>query len=158
MSRPPRLTGFSYIGRYRYSLTFCSFARRQTFLDSELTESVIAEIQRTARERSFVILAYCAMPDHVHLLLEGTSNAADLCRFARDAKRRTGEAYSRQSKRRLWQEGFYDRVLRAEDDAKTIASYIVANPVRAGLVATATEYPHTGSQVWKLEELIESVR
>jgi hypothetical protein len=42
----------------------------------------------------------------------------------------------------LWQKSFYDHGLRSEEDLKGIARYIVANPLRAGLVEHIGEYPH----------------
>jgi putative transposase len=40
-----------------------------------------------------------------------------------------------------WQRGFYDHVLRKEEDTRAVAEYIINNPVRAGLVKTWRDYP-----------------
>jgi REP element-mobilizing transposase RayT len=42
----------------------------------------------------------------------------------------------------VWGTGFHDRALRREDDVRTVARYIVANPLRAGLVETVFDYPY----------------
>ena len=42
----------------------------------------------------------------------------------------------------VWQKGFHDRAVRQEDDLPAIARYVVANPVRAGLVTKTGTYPH----------------
>jgi putative transposase len=157
MSRPPRLPGFDYLGRYRYFLTFCTFERRKAFSDPKTATCVLTPFRRTAQTSAFVILAYCIMPDHVHLLVEGTTSSADFTRFVKRLKQSSGQIYSRSTKQRLWQEGYYDRVLRPTDDAKLVARYIVANPVRAGLVRGLAEYPHIGSDVWSVDELIDSI-
>jgi REP element-mobilizing transposase RayT len=157
MSRPPRIPGFNYRGPYRYFLTFCTFERRETFRDPAVVALVLTQFRRTARASAFAILAYCVMRDHVHLLVEGKTANADLPGFVRRMKQSSGQAYSRRAKQPLWQEGYYDRVLRPADDAKTVARYIVSNPIRAGLVRMPSEYPHIGSDVWSLEELINSV-
>ena len=39
-----------------------------------------------------------------------------------------------------WQDGFHDHALRKEDDLIDVARYIVANPVRAGLVRKVGDY------------------
>ncbi len=44
--------------------------------------------------------------------------------------------------RRLWQAGFHDHGVRAEEDLRSMARYIVANPLRAGLVERLGDYPH----------------
>jgi REP element-mobilizing transposase RayT len=41
----------------------------------------------------------------------------------------------------LWQPGFHDRAIRKEEDLQTVARYIVANPLRAGLVQRIGDYP-----------------
>ena len=157
MSRPPRLPGFEYRGLYQYFVTFCTFERCEVLRDDPVARLVVLTFRRTARARKFALLAYCLMPDHVHLLIEGMSDRADLRRFVKQAKQSSGQAYSAQAQRRLWQEGYHDRVLRDNEDPKEVARYIIGNPVRAGLVANLFEYPYIGSDVWSLDELVESV-
>jgi REP element-mobilizing transposase RayT len=41
----------------------------------------------------------------------------------------------------LWQKSFHDHALRKEEDLLAIARYIVANPLRAGLVKKIGDYP-----------------
>ena len=157
MSRPPRIPGFDYRGLYRYFVTFCTFERRGLLRDKWIANLLMSHLRRTARARELAVLAYCLMPDHVHLLVEGTSDGADLRRFVKQLKQSTGQAYSAYGEGGLWQEGYYDRVLRQDEDAKDVARYIIANPVRAGLVGNVCEYPYVGSDVWSLEELIDSL-
>jgi len=58
---------------------------------------------------------------------------------------------------RLWQEGYYEHVVRKDEVLPELVGYILRNPVRAGLVADPTEYPYWGSQVYSREELREYV-
>jgi putative transposase len=157
VSRPPRITGFEYIGPYRYFLTFCTLDRCVAFANDESVALVLAQFRRTAHTWSFAILAYCFMPDHVHLLIEGGSPDADLKRLAKRLKQGSAQTWVFRRGHRLWQEGYYDRVLRAEDDAKRVARYILGNPVRAGLVACPRDYPYLGSDVWTLDELLDGL-
>jgi REP element-mobilizing transposase RayT len=87
------------------------------------------------------------MPDHLHLLVMG-SDDSDLPGFVKDFKQRTGYAYRRATAKALWQKSYHDHVVRAEEDVREVARYIVSNPVRAGLVATATEFPYSGWLAW----------
>ena len=157
MSRPPRIKGFDYLGCYRYFLTFCTLDRRTTFQDAAAVGLVLAQFRRTTDEWSFAILAYCFMLDHVHLLIEGTSAAADLKRVAKRLKQGSAQSWAFRRNTRLWQEGYYDRALRPGEDPKAVARYIIENPVRAGLVDHPSQYPYLGSDVWTLEELLESL-
>jgi len=42
----------------------------------------------------------------------------------------------------VWQRGFHDHAVRREEDLQALARYVVANPVRAGLVQRTGLYPH----------------
>ena len=41
----------------------------------------------------------------------------------------------------VWQKGFHDRAIRNEENIRSVARYIVANPLRAGLVENIGDYP-----------------
>jgi REP-associated tyrosine transposase len=140
MARPPRLPSFSYRGPYCYFLTFCTYRRRAHFCSSDIAAMVVRHFRRTARREGFAILAYCLMPDHAHLLVEGTRPESDLRRFVKGTKQSSGHVYSRMNDDPLWDEGYHDRVLRKDTDLREVARYIVWNPVRAGLTATPSQY------------------
>jgi REP element-mobilizing transposase RayT len=55
---------------------------------SAVAVRVVAQIEKTCTDEKFVILAYCVMPDHVHLVLEGACETSDLRRCAKLAKQR----------------------------------------------------------------------
>ena len=98
------------------------------------------------------------MPDHLHALLEGLSDSANLPEFVRIFKQRTSFEWKRTSGVGLWQRSYFDRVLRPEEDTMLVAQYILANPVRAGLVKEPMEYPFLGSGTMDVRDLLESVR
>lgn len=108
-----------------------------------------------AAAASISIPAYCFMPDHLHLLVEGDTMESDLRRFMSSFKQKSGYAFSRAGNDRLWQKGYHDRILRTEETTSIVVRYILENPVRAGLVTRFDEYPHTGSDRYSLEELAE---
>jgi putative transposase len=144
---------FEYRGRYSYFLTFCTDQRRERFVDASVAEMVIDQILRAATRFEFAVLAYCLMPDHLHLLVHGTSDGADLRRFAKRVKQTSGQIHRRRFSEVLWQEGHYDRVVRPEEDLSGIARYIIENPLHAGLVSSPLHYPFVGSK-WPLEDVL----
>lgn len=82
------------------------------------------------------------MPDHFHgLLLIG--EAVSLSEAMRLFKGRVAVEVNRLLMRKgpLWQATFHDHAVRREEDMEAMARYIVANPVRAGLVARVGDYP-----------------
>jgi len=157
VARPQRLTGFSYVGRYQYSLTFCTESRILALADDHCAVETLGAFRRAANEERFSFVVYCLMPDHAHLLVEGTTASSDLRRFAKLAKQHSGAAYASRHQHRLWQPGYFDRVLRSDEDARDIAGYILNNPVRAGLVRNPLEYAYSGSDVWSLKDLLRSI-
>jgi len=156
MSRPRRLEGVSYVGHNFYFLTFCTRARAQVFVEDWPVDSALSQFRRTATLEGFSINAYCFMPDHVHLLVEAMRLDSDLTRFAKLAKQRAGAAHALSGRGRLWQEGYYERILRDDDAPRDVARYIIANPVQAGLVLSPTQYPYVGSDVWTVNHLLDA--
>ena len=128
--------------------------RQRHFGDAPTVALVIDQFLHTARLEGFEMLAYCFMPDHVHLLIEGLAEQADVRRFARLGKQRAGYLFTRQRHERLWQDSFFDRTLRPEDDIAALIAYVVNNPVRAGLVSDPSEYLFWGSQRYSRPELL----
>jgi putative transposase len=103
------------------------------------------------------ITVYCVMPDHVHLLATGLAEWSNLRAFVADAKKETGWAFRRQHRQRLWQEGYYERILREAEPTWNVVRYIVNNPVRAELVERPEDYPWWGSQAYSRREVLEFV-
>ena len=136
-----------YCGAGAYSLTLTCAHRRAVFADKGLVESCIETLRSCAEKHGFAVLAYCFMPDHLHLLVEGGAES-DVPQFMKDFRQRTGYAYRRASGEALWQKSYYDHVLRKEEDVREAARYVVDNPVRAGLVLAARDHPYSGSFVW----------
>ena len=112
-----------------------------------MVAACLRELKFSSERCGFTVLVYCFMPDHLHLLVQG-DDEADLPRFLKDLKQRTGYAYRRASAKALWQKSYYDRVVRAEEHLRGVARYIVGNPVRAALAASPADYPYSGSFVW----------
>jgi REP element-mobilizing transposase RayT len=156
-NRPQRLKTFTYLGCYRYSLTFCAYLRAKLFVDSEVVDLALSQFLRAVREEEFSLLAYCFMPDHVHFLAQGNADSSDARRLIKLGKQYAGYAYSQKYGSKLWQPWGFERVLRDEEASFTVARYIVENPVRAGLAKTVTDYPFVGSQVYELKDLIASL-
>jgi REP element-mobilizing transposase RayT len=93
-------------------------------------------------------LAFVVMPDHLHWLLQLTGERSlSICVNAikSGSTRRINTRIGNSG--RLWQKGFYDHAIRTEEDLPAVARYIVANPVRAGIVASVKAYPHWDA-VW----------
>jgi len=105
---PGHLKTFDYIGLYRYFLTFCCHSRRCLFTSQPVVGLVLSQILHAANDERFALVAYCFMPDHVHLLVEALSESSHALRFIARAKQRTGFSYAMSHLRKLRQRYGYE--------------------------------------------------
>jgi REP element-mobilizing transposase RayT len=73
-------------------------------------------------------------------------------------KQSTGFEWSRRHGCKLWQHGYWERVLRDNDNPLSVCRYIVENPVRAGLVAHPTQYELCGSTLYEIRDICSAVQ
>jgi len=91
--------------------------------------------------------AFCIMPNHVHLVCtplekqegEYHSLTAILHSLKRYTAREANKILGRQGE--FWQAESYDHVVRDESEFQRIITYVLNNPVKAGLVSVWEEWP-----------------
>ncbi len=130
-----------------YLLTATTENREMLFSDFTVGRIVVAELKAAQQDGLAESLAWVLMPDHLHWLiaLQQGSLSELMRRIKGRSAKRVNALSGRQEK--LWQDGFHDRALRREEDVLPAARYIVANPLRAGLVNRVGDYPLWDS-VW----------
>ena len=115
--------------------------RLPTFFSDHDYQAYLDLMAEHCREHRVAVRAWCLMPNHVHLVL--VPQAADgLARAVGEAHRRyTRLVNFREGWRgHLWQERFFSCVLDGRH-ALAAVRYVERNPVRAGLVRRAWEWP-----------------
>jgi REP element-mobilizing transposase RayT len=125
-----------------YHVTTVTLDRKPVFADLRPARMLINALREAQARGEATTLAFVVMPDHMHWLLQleaGTS----LSSLVGAVKAVTAHGLGG----RTWQSGFHDHVLRQEEDLAKLARYIVANPLRAGLVQRIGDYPHWDA-VW----------
>ena len=152
----PRLHNFSYAGLYRYSLTICTYRRQRVFVNREAVDLVLWQLLQSASRSGFAVIAYCFMPDHLHLLVEGTDDHAALNEFARVFKQCSAYHWKSAFGSQLWQRSYFEHVLREGESPVKALRYILANPLRAGLVHRVEDYPYLGSATMSIRDLLDS--
>ena len=133
---------YSETGRI-YLITTVTEGRARVFEDFWCARLLIKELMVTDGMGWSNTWAFVVMPDHLHWLVG--LGETDLSQLVRRIKSCSAIAINRltgQEGRRLWQKGFHDHALRKEEDLKNVARYVIANPVRAGLVESVRNYPH----------------
>ena len=133
-------------GRYAepnriYLLTTNTLDREPIFADFALGRLVVQQFRRAQDLGLANSLAWVVMPDHFHWLIE--LQRGSLSELMQKTKSMSTKAVKQSTGRTtsLWQRGFHDRALRREEDVLPAARYIVANPLRAGLVSRVGDYP-----------------
>ena len=155
--RPPRLRDFDYRGFHRRHLRTSTWNRRPLLPDSSVACLVRSHLFHFAVQSRVAVRAYRFMPDHVHLLAQGASCEASVCDFVSRWKQQTGYLLPARRGVRLWQPGYFDRVLREDESDVMVARYIIENPMRAGLSRRYGEYPFAWC-VWGSELLYGDAR
>ncbi len=129
-----------------FFVTVCT-GRRRRFLDRPQAAAIIVSaFQDAPRIHGWVIGRYVVMPDHVHFFALPRPDGKSLSDFVRDWKKWTahrliGEELASPP---VWQPEFFDHLLRSAKSYSEKWEYVRANPVRAGLVARAEDWPHQG--------------
>jgi len=148
-----RLKDFGYISPHTYFITICTANRKQIFDNNEIVSEMVKHLKEPAYKLNYQILAYCFMPDHVHLLVGANEAHADLIKFIKHFKQKTGYGLKRRHGINLWQRSFYDHILRKEESVIETVRYIFNNPVRKGLVEEFRQYPFLGSMVFDINDI-----
>ncbi|POA35116.1 MULTISPECIES: transposase [unclassified Pseudomonas] len=124
-----------------YLLTVVVRDRQKVFVHFKNGRLVVDAFKKAQQEQFADTLAWVVMPDHFHWLMElqNTQLSALMAR----TKSRITVTLNRSMKRQgpLWQSGYHDRAIRKEEDLQAVARYIVATPLRAGLVKKIGDYP-----------------
>jgi putative transposase len=158
MARMARLV----VPGYAHHVTQRGNRRMETFFDEEDYRAYL-KLLAVALERTGVACwAYCLMPNHVHLILvpplaprpataersEGPAPADSLRACLGEAHRRyTRHINFREGWRgHLWQERFHSFVMDAPY-LLACARYVEQNPVKAGLVARAEDWPWSSARI-----------
>jgi putative transposase len=125
-----------------YHVTFTTFNRTRLFDDFGLARAAMRQFGRLDAHGETRTHALMLMPDHVHWLF--TLESGSLGRVMSRAKSRSAHAAKslRPGIDNVWQKDYFDRALRGDESFRAVGEYIVANPVRAGLVDNPGDYPH----------------
>ena len=133
-------------GRYSeqnriYLLTTNTLDREPIFRNWRLGRHVVEPFKQAQEQGLAESLAWVVMPDHFHWLVALEQGSLDelMCRTKSLSTRTINQASGRTGSR--WQQGYHDHALRRDENIKRVARYVIANPLRAGLVKRIGDYP-----------------
>ena len=128
-----------------FSITIGTMPRAPVFADLAFGHACISLLSDVRDRHRLLVYAYCLMPDHVHLLAAMTSRESITEAIKAWKSLCYQERRLRGNAAKFWQRSFFDRMIREDEEIFGVATYILMNPVRAGLVRDYHDYPLCGS-------------
>jgi putative transposase len=147
---------------YCHSVTTKTYRNGTLFRDEAASELLIQVIYEVRAKLGFKLIGFVVMPDHVHLMVvpDKQNTISDVMRhikgrFSRRLnelgrgmnspdyevpKHRAGNLSRPTSK--VWQESFYDHVIRNRKEFDERLNYVHNNPVKAKFVEKPEEYQY----------------
>lgn len=120
--------------------------RQKTFFTPDNYRVYLALLRWWAPRTGVKIWSYCLMPNHVHLVAVPSETGSLAACMTEVHQRYTHHVNTaREWTGCLWQGRFHSTVMDAAH-AVVAARYVAMNPVRAGLVATPHEWPHSSAR------------
>ncbi|MFZ1006055.1 MAG: transposase [Candidatus Sulfotelmatobacter sp.] len=125
-----------------YFVTFSTWQRRRLFVVESYARLFLKTIYGYRRQGRFELHAFVLMPEHVHLMLLTPAPGVTLERSIQFIKGGYSHALGAELGRKgeVWQRGFTDHRIRDCVDFEVHRGYIHENPVRRGLVESASNY------------------
>jgi putative transposase len=129
---------------YCYFVTTAVKDREKILINETICSLILADLEFYRNKYVFKLHGYVIMPDHLHLLLS-LSEHVNISQVMHDFKSHTSQEINNILKRQgaLWQEGFYDHVIRDEEDYKKRIGYVHKNPLTAGLVKELPDFQYS---------------
>ena len=121
--------------------------RENVFFEKDDRKQYFSLLKKYSVKWTSPVMAYCLMTNHVHLLTKpGTEEAlfkmmqgVTLC-YTQYINRNYGRTG------RLWESRYHSCIVDQEKYLWAVARYIEQNPVRAGMVEKAEDYPYSSAR------------
>ena len=138
-----------YVPGHAVFVTLVTFERRPWMEDPLNREVLLSAMHRVKDKHPFRHFAHVIMPDHMHWLFapgEPTDFSVIVAALKRDVTWRLKEQGKLDGP--LWQNRFYDHVIRDENDFARHLDYIHFNPVKHGVAVSPCSYAWSSFSSW----------
>ena len=126
----------NYVPGGTYFFTIVTDHRRKLFDTPKKLDLLLNTIRQVQRSKPFELLAYCLLPDHIHLLITFPEGDSDFPIRMREVKRLTTLWMREELKgdvESIWQDKYWEHTIRDERDLQIHFDYIHYNPVKHSL-------------------------
>jgi putative transposase len=128
-----------------YFITIRAYMNQPPFVRDDLNRLVLDTLREEQERQNCIVYVHCLMPDHLHFLISPCEGGASVLAFTDQYKGKTANrSWTVGWRGKLWQSRYYDHIVRAEEDLRAIAEYILNNPVRKRPVGNAEDWPWSG--------------
>ena len=136
-----------------YLLTSNCHHRQPRLATTAAARTVMDSLHWLDQQDKLRLISVVVMPDHVHFV--ASLIQPSLRQLMHSFKSYTAQQINHLQglESPLWQSGYHDHALRAEEDLQAVVDYCLHNPVRAGLVEDFRLYPHSWSRYPSWERL-----
>ena len=139
-----------------YKPHFVTFVTKDRYRLQDWARQIVLETCTYAHGKKYSLRVAVVMPDHAHLIMTPSIDFQRHKMYSLHEILRSIKSYSARrindrlgSRAKIWQDESFDHVLRNSESLDAKVAYILANPVRAGLVNVSADYP------WKWERPVE---
>lgn len=127
-----------------YFVTACTHCRRALLVNAKV-HSAFEEFAADGPNHGAWIGRYILMPDHFHAFVALHDFELGLSIWMKSLKNALSKGLRVMNEPSPhWQKGFFDHVMRSGESYSEKWDYVRENPVRAGLVKDAAEWPYQG--------------
>jgi putative transposase len=133
------------MGTNTYFVTVGAWGHRSLFQSERMASLLIDTLLHYRCEQKYLLHEYVVMPNHLHLIFTPADITLERAMqfvkggFSYRAKKELG------IQSEIWERRYVDHRIRDADDYAKHAAYIRQNPVKAGLVKLAEEYPYSSA-------------
>jgi REP element-mobilizing transposase RayT len=115
--------------------------RRQLLANDEAVSATVAAWKKADH---WSVGRYVFMPDHIHLFCAPVVTTTPFKRWMEFWRAEATRHWPRPEEKPVWQRDFFDRQLRHDESYTQKWIYVWENPVKAGLVQRAEDWPWKG--------------
>jgi len=126
-----------------YFITTSTFNNEHILINETIAYIIFNSLDWLEENKRAELICCIIMPNHVHMVIQ-LGEKQTLSEYMNSFKGFTGKKINelRKKSKPVWQEQYYDHCIRRDEDLNKIILYCYENPVRAGLVNQAEEYPY----------------
>ena len=132
-----------YVQGGTYFFTLVTYQREPIFSNKMAIQIYSEANKHINKKHPFSILAYVILPDHIHCiwkLPDGDSNYSTRWRLIKSFFTREWKKNSPNRQKSIWQERYWEHVIRDQKDFENHFDYIHFNPVKHGIVSDPFNY------------------